>query len=209
VICVVAQASGIVPNSLQAEAKRFESLSGRLIFLYTGVRTMAHKCACIACVLVSAWLSQPVFAQRGGGGGGGQCGGGSQSAAGMTTPYALNSMANYSQNPLASMYAQRQMEQQYVQQRMAMQRMYAMQMENQMLRNQLMQMQNSHGELAQVKTPVNAQGDSNILLASKKNADNTTAKKKPTSRTRTAASRDKQKDSVVPEADKIAMNNFN
>jgi hypothetical protein len=184
-----------------------------------GVRIMAHKLSCVGLVLVSAWLAQPVFAQRGGGGGGGggggQCGGGSQSAASTTsasTPYALNSIASYAQSPLASQYARRQMEQQYAQQMMVMRQMYAMQMENQMLRNQLLQTQTNNSQLTQAKSRVNAHGDSNVLLPSKKNADNSTAKKKTSAKTRTVA-RDKQSDRLKsaskPEANKIAMNDFN
>ena len=95
---------------------------------------------------------------------------------------------------------------------MVMRQMYAMQMENQMLRNQLLQMQNNNSQLAQAKSPLNAQGDSNVLLASKKNADTSTAKKKASNKTRTVArdkQSDKQKAASKPEADKIAMNDFN
>ena len=87
-----------------------------------------------------------------------------------------------------------------------------MQMENQMLRNQLMQMQNNNSQLAQAKSALNAQGDSNVLLASKKNADNSTAKKKASNKTRTVArdkQSDKQKAASKPASDKIAMNDFN
>ena len=84
--------------------------------------------------------------------------------------------------------------------------MYAMQMENQLLRNQLLQQQNP-AQFGQVKSPVSAQGDSNVLLASKKNSA-TAVKKKASQKSRTVAQREKQKATEKAAAGKFAMNDI-
>ncbi len=102
------------------------------------------------------------------------------------------------------------MQQQYAQQAMAMRQMYAMQVENQMLRNQMLQIQKNNlaakqgaDQVAMVRLPFNANGDSNVLLATKKKSS-TDAKKK----LRTVSKREKQKATDKADADKLAMNDL-
>ncbi len=163
---------------------------------------MAYKFAGLSLVLVCAILSQPACAQRGGGGGGGgHCGGGGT----QTSSNTASALSPYTLSPLANPYALQQMQQQqYAQQAMAMRQMYAMQMENQLLRKQLMQQQHP-AQVAQVKPPVSAQGDSNVLLASKKNSV-TAVKKKASQKSRTDAQREKHKATEKAAAGKFAMN---
>ena len=162
---------------------------------------MARKFLVVSVLLVCASVAQPLWAQRGGGGGGnggGHCSGGqsSSNAASAGASYSQNPMASYSQNPMASQYALQQMQQQqYAQHAMAMRQMMTqLQMENQNLRAQLMQVQGKK-QFAQVNSPLNAQGDSQTLLVSKKNSA-ATAKKNTSSKTRTVAQRDKPKAEV-------------
>ncbi len=171
---------------------------------------IAHKLRSVTLVLVCVVLAQPAFAQRGGGGGGGG-GGGHCSGGGLQSPSNVaSSQSPYMQNSLGNPYALQQMQQQYAQQAMAMRQMYAMQMENQMLRNQMMQMQKNAqlaNEVAEVKLPIDANGNSNVLLASKKNSvKNTTAATKKKSRT--VAQGEKQQKAEKADTDKLAMNDI-
>ena len=154
---------------------------------------MARKFLVVSVLLVCASVAQPLWAQRGGGGGGS---GGGHCSGGQSSSNAASAGASYSQNPMASQYALQQMQQQqYAQQAMAMRQMMTqLQMENQNLRAQLMQVQGKK-QFAQVNSPLNAQGDSQTLLVSKKNSA-ATAKKNTSSKTRTVAQRDKPKAEV-------------
>ena len=187
----VARGLEIVPRSARAEPNDNNCKASAAHLLGNGRAEMSSRKLIGVCIVVlTGFVTQPAWAQRGGGpgGGGGGCSGqssASQTSAMASTPYTQNALSPYTQNPMAQQYALQQMQQQYMQQAMAMRQMMAqMQMENQRLQTQLAQLQNQERVAAK-----DANGDSNQLLTATKKSKASATKSKSASRSRTAAQR--------------------